>query len=55
MGVTGSIVLAADDPAALARFYGALLVVEPQPGLNSTHWRVSCPASWLLGNCAPRP
>ena len=42
--ITGSLVLAADDPAALARFYGALLNVEPQPGLSSTHWRVLWPA-----------
>ena len=42
--ITGSLVLAADDPAALARFYGALLNVEPQPGLSSTHWRVPWPA-----------
>ena len=34
MGMMGSIVLAADDPAALARFYGALLEVGPQPGLS---------------------
>ena len=27
MGLSGSIVLAADDPASLARFYGALLEV----------------------------
>jgi len=40
MGLTASIVLAADDPAALAQFYGALLDVEPQPGLSSTHWRL---------------
>ena len=40
MGITGSIVLAADDPAALASFYGALLEFEPQPGLSATHWRV---------------
>ena len=46
--ITGSLVLAADDPAALARFYGALLNVEPQPGLSSTHWRVPWPAGgWL--------
>lgn len=32
MGMTGSIVLANDDPAALARFDGALLEDEPQPG-----------------------
>jgi hypothetical protein len=45
---TGSIVLAADDPAALARFYGALLNVEPQPGLSGTHWRLPWPAGgWL--------
>ena len=34
---TGSIVLAADDPAALAQFYGALLGVAPQPGLSAAH------------------
>jgi hypothetical protein len=46
--ITGSIVLAADDPAALARFYGALLAVPPQPGLSRTHWRVPWPAGgWL--------
>jgi hypothetical protein len=51
MGMTGSIVLAADDPATLARFYGALLAVEPQHGLSASHWRVPWPASreaWLL-------
>ena len=32
MAMTGLIVLAADDPAVLASFYGALLDVEPQPG-----------------------
>jgi len=42
--VPGSIVLAADDPAALARFYGALLGVESQPGLRGTHWRLPWPA-----------
>jgi hypothetical protein len=48
MGITGSIVLAADDPAALARFYGALLEVEPQPGLSPSHWRLPWPAGgWL--------
>ena len=46
--VTGSIVLAADDPAALAHFYGALLGVAQQPGLSGTHWRVPWPAGgWL--------
>lgn len=43
-GGVGSIVLAADKPAALARFYGALLKVEPQPGMSPSHWRVPWPA-----------
>jgi hypothetical protein len=51
--VSGSIVLAADDPAALAQFYGALLNVEPQPGLSSTHWRVPWPAGGWLELYAP--
>ncbi|MFN5221838.1 MAG: hypothetical protein ACK5FE_13175 [Cyanobacteriota bacterium] len=29
--ITSSLVLAADDPAALAQFYGALLAAQPQP------------------------
>ena len=46
--ITSSLVLAADDPAALVQFYGALLGVAPQPGLSSTHWRVAWPAGgWL--------
>jgi hypothetical protein len=44
--MTGSIVLAADEPAALARFYGAFLEVEPQQGLSPSHWRLSWPAGW---------
>ena len=40
-----SLVLAADDPAALASFYGALLEVEPLPGLSSTN----------CGGCPGRP
>lgn len=51
--ITSSLVLAADDPAALARFYGALLNVEPQPGLSSRHWRVSWPAGGWLELYAP--
>jgi hypothetical protein len=48
MVLTSSNVLAADDPAAVARFYAALLEVEPQPGLSGTHWRVPWPAGgWL--------
>jgi len=46
-------VLAADDPAVLARFYGDLLNVEPQPGLSSTHWRVPWPAGGWLELYAP--
>ena len=49
----GSIVLAADDPATLARFYGALLAGEPQPGFSSTHWRVPWPAGGWLEVYAP--
>jgi hypothetical protein len=53
MGMSGSIVLAADNPAALARFYGALLDVQPQPGLSATHWRVPWPAGGWLEIYAP--
>ncbi len=45
--------LAADDSAALARFCGALLNVEPQPSLSSTHWRVPSPAGGSLEVYAP--
>ena len=48
-----SIVLAADDPAALARFYGAVLGAEVQPGLSTTHWRVPWPAGGWLECYAP--
>jgi hypothetical protein len=51
--LTGSIVLAADDPAALARFYGALLGAEPQPGMSGTHWRVPWPSGGWLELYAP--
>ena len=37
MGMSGSIVLAGHDPAALSRFYRTLLVVEPLPGLGINH------------------
>lgn len=44
MGLSGAIMLAADDPAALAGFYGAVLEVEPQPGLrNASGW---CADGW---------
>ena len=51
--VAASIVLAADDPAALAQFYGALLGVEPQQGLSGTHWRLAWPAGGWLELYAP--
>ena len=51
--ITSSIVLAADDAAALSQFYGALLGVEPQPGLSSTHWRVPWPSGGWLELYAP--
>jgi len=51
--MTGAIVLAADDPAALGRFYGALLDVEPLPGLSASHWRVPWPAGGFLELYAP--
>lgn len=48
MACNGSIVLAADDPPALARFYGALLETEPQQGLSAAHWRLPWPGGgWL--------
>jgi predicted enzyme related to lactoylglutathione lyase len=48
MAMNGSLVLAADEPAALARFYGELLEVELQSGLSASHWRLPWPAGgWL--------
>lgn len=51
--MSGSLVLAGDDPAALARFYGDLLEVEPQPGLSDGHWRVPWPAGGWVEVYAP--
>lgn len=51
--ISSSLVLAADDPAALAQFYGALLDAKPQPGISSTHWRVPWPAGGWLELYAP--
>jgi hypothetical protein len=53
VAMTGAIVLAADDPATLARFYGALLAVTPQPGLGPSHWRVPWPSGGWLELYAP--
>jgi hypothetical protein len=47
-GVNGSIVLAADDSATLATFYGALLEVDLQQGLSASHWRLPWPAGRCL-------
>jgi hypothetical protein len=51
--VTALIVLAADDPTALARFYGALLNTEVEEGVNPSHWRVPWPAGGWLELYAP--
>lgn len=53
MNTMASIVLAADDPEALARFYGALLEVEPQAGLSPSHWRLPWPSGGWLEIYAP--
>jgi hypothetical protein len=53
MATMGAIVLATDDPAALAAFYGTLLEVVPQPGLSGSHWRVPWPAGGWLEIYAP--
>lgn len=53
MTMTASIVLAADDPAGLAHFYGALLQQEPLPGLSAQHWRLPWPAGGWLELYAP--
>ncbi|EDY39481.1 conserved hypothetical protein [Cyanobium sp. PCC 7001] len=45
--------LAADDPARLARFYGSLLAAEPQAGLGAGHWRVPWPPGGWLEIYAP--
>lgn len=49
----GSIVLAAEDPAALAAFYGRLLASPPQVGLNDRHWRLPWPGGGVLEIYAP--
>jgi len=53
VGLSGSIVLAADDPAALTMFYAVLLEVEGTPGLGPSHWRVPLPAGGQLEIYAP--
>ena len=51
--VSCSLVLAADDPAALARFYAGLLGCEPIQGFNGNHWRVPWPGGGQLELYAP--
>lgn len=41
-------VLAADQPEALARFYGALLEQTPQRGFSDRHWQLQLPSAGLL-------
>ena len=48
-----AVVLAADDPERLARFYAAMLGSEPQAGLSRRHWRVPWPAGGHLEIYAP--
>ena len=50
---TATLVLAADDPAALARFYGALFGVDPRPGLSPQHWCLALPGGGSLELYAP--
>jgi len=46
--VSAALVLAADDPEALAAFYAALVDASPSPGFSSAHWRVPLPGmDWL--------
>jgi len=43
-----ALVLAADNPAGLARFYGAVLQRRPMPGQSPQHWRLQIPGQmWL--------
>ncbi len=51
--MNASIILAAEDPEALARFYGALVQLEPQQGLSASHWRLPWPAGGWLELYAP--
>ena len=46
--LSSSLVLAADNPSVLARFYADLLAVEPLQGLGPNHWRVPWPAGGFL-------
>ena len=54
VGLSSSIVLAANDPAALAAFSASLLEAEATPGLGPSHWRVPWPAGGRLALCLQR-
>ena len=51
--LSSSLVLAADNPSALASFYADLLAVEPLQGFGGSHWRVPWPAGGYLDIYAP--
>ena len=51
--LSSSLVLAADNPSALARFYADLLAVEPLQGFGASHWRAPWPAGGFLEIYAP--
>ncbi len=46
--VAAALVLAADDPEALAAFYAALVEVSASPGFSTAHWRVQLPGMGCL-------
>jgi hypothetical protein len=50
---TVGLVLAADDPEALARFYGSVCLSPLQAGLSASHWRLPLPGSGWLEIYAP--
>lgn len=46
--VSAALVLAADDPQALAAFYAALVEASVSAGFSDAHWRVPLPGmGWL--------
>ena len=53
MTIPSSIVLASDEPAALAAFYADLIGVQAEPGLSSSHWRLLWPPGGWLEIYAP--
>ena len=46
--IEAALVLATDEPQALARFYAALVDGSAVPGFSGSHWRVPLPGmGWL--------